>query len=115
MIPLDLLTTLRDLGVVLTPTCAASAGALDAQAHHRSLIFGLHIDAPAGVLTPALREGLRTHKPALLALVEYWEERASIMEFDGGLLRGAAEQLAWACVQESRLTLTGNGGTNAAH
>ena len=35
----------------------------------------------------------------LEALVELWEERAAIMEYEGGLFRGEAEWQAFLCVQ----------------
>jgi hypothetical protein len=34
---------------------------------------------------------------------EEWEERAAIMEFDGGLAREEAEQAAWKLVLKRRL------------
>jgi hypothetical protein len=54
--------------------------------------------APKGVLTPALVDAMRQHKPELHALVEEWSERAAIAEYGGELLREAAERLAWECV-----------------
>jgi hypothetical protein len=84
------------------------------------LSLRLVVDAPAGVLTEELKAALAAHKPRLLALLagvddrtgpagppvsepigpagppgEYdREERAAIMEFDGGLPRQAAEHAA---------------------
>jgi TubC N-terminal docking domain len=81
MTPLELLTTLHGLGVTLTPW-----------------VDRLRVDAPAGVLTDDLRQALRTHKTALLDLVEAFEERAAIAEYCGGLVRTEAEALAWAHV-----------------
>jgi hypothetical protein len=81
MTPLELLTTLRGLGVTLPPW-----------------VDRLRVDAPAGVLTDALRDALRTHKTALLDLIEAFEERAAIAEYCAGLPRVEAEALAWACV-----------------
>ena len=49
------------------------------------------------VLTPALLDVMRQHKPALHALVEEWSERAAIAEYCGGLSRPEAERLAWQC------------------
>ncbi len=57
----ELLTTLRDLGVTLTPGGDQ-----------------LRVDAPAGVLTDELRQAMRTHKAALLDLVEAFDERTAI-------------------------------------
>ena len=75
----------------------------------------LRVDAPAGTITPDLREAMITHKVELLALlaggraptiIEHpgqlspdwrieWEERAAIREIDGGLLREHAEYAAF--------------------
>ncbi len=49
----------------------------------------------AGAMTDDLRADLLTWRPELLA--EY-QERAAIMEFDGGLQRSEAERLAGAAV-----------------
>ena len=56
---------------------------------------GLEIDAPQDALTPDLLERLKVHKGKLVASIERFEERAAIMEFDGGLRRHEAERLAW--------------------
>ena len=57
---------------------------------------------PASLLTDDLRAALRTHKGGLLELLaaehEAFEERAGIMEFDGGLPRAEAEVAARHCV-----------------
>ena len=58
----------------------------------------LRVDAPPGTLTPALRAALREHKTAVLDLLEAFEERAALIEYDGGLPRVEAERLAWACL-----------------
>ncbi len=58
----------------------------------------LRVDAPTGVLTDDMQQAIRTHKAALIELVEEIEERACIGEFCGGLAREEAERLAWACV-----------------
>jgi hypothetical protein len=58
----------------------------------------LMLSDPNGVLTDALRAAIRTHKEAILALLELYEERAGIMEFCGGLPREEAERLAWKVV-----------------
>ena len=33
---------------------------------------------------------------------EWWEERAALIEYDGGLDRAAAEHLAWECLEALR-------------
>ena len=81
MTALELFATLRQLGVTLIPR-----------------VDRLKVDAPQGVLTEELRQAMRTHKTALLDLVEAFEERAAIAEYCGRLPRGEAERLAWACV-----------------
>ncbi len=60
----------------------------------------LRIQDPQHALTDDMRQAIRQHKPALLDLVEQWEERAAIMEYDGRLPRAEAECLAWACLQK---------------
>ena len=56
---------------------------------------GLTIDAPPDALTPELLGRLKAHKAELLTdLNERFEERAAIIEFDAGLSRKEAEQLA---------------------
>ena len=81
MATIESLTVLYEHGVTLTPRGDR-----------------LHVDAPAGTLTLALRAALRTHKAALLDLLEAFEERAAIAEYCGGLSRVEAERLAWQCV-----------------
>jgi hypothetical protein len=76
-----LLSTLHAAGVALT---------LDAGA--------LRYRAPKGVMTPDLLQQLAEYKAALLDLLEAFEERAAIMEYEGGLSQEEAERLAWACV-----------------
>lgn len=56
---------------------------------------GLTIDAPQPALTPSLLARLKAHKADLLTIMERFEERAAIREFDGGLCRLEAERLAW--------------------
>lgn len=56
------------------------------------------VDAPKGVLTDVVRQAIRTHKAVLLDLVEAFEERAAILEYDGRVSRAEAERLAWGCV-----------------
>jgi len=81
-----------------------SALALLQQLHELDVALEPHLDgtlryrAPKGVLTPALLDVMRQHKPELHALVEEWSERAAIAEYCGGLTREAAERLAWECV-----------------
>jgi hypothetical protein len=78
MTPLALFRVLRSAGVILRPDGDR-----------------LHVDAPAGVLTDALRQAMRQQKESLLGLVEWYEERAAIAEYCGGLSRPEAEALAW--------------------
>ena len=48
---------------------------------------------------PRKRQRLLAHSPEeLLKVGVAWQERAAIMEFDGGLVREDAERLAWADV-----------------
>jgi hypothetical protein len=91
MTALDFLEYLESRGVVLTP-------------HGGKLI----VDAPAGDLTPEDRVMLARHKAELLALLTdrttptdlppdwhlAWDERAAILEYDGGHPRERAEALA---------------------
>lgn len=100
MTTLELLTTLHTLGIVLTPTCTYGDVPPGAKASGRPLVFGLHVDAPKGVLTDAVRAALREHKQELLDLVEEWSERAAIAEYCGGVPRADAEALAWHSLVE---------------
>lgn len=84
MTPLALLCTLRDLGVLLTPM---------PDGKH------IHVDAPAGVLTDALRQAIRQHKEALLDIAEWYEERAALLQYDAGLSRVEAEREAWTLLE----------------
>jgi TubC N-terminal docking domain len=70
----------------------------------------LHVSAPAGTLTPALKQALAQDKPVLrtwrqqvaswnVDTRELWEERVAIMEYDGGLPRDDAEWQAYLCVK----------------
>jgi hypothetical protein len=54
------------------------------------------------VLTPALVDAMRQHKQELYALVEAFEERAAIIEYDGRKPCDEAERLAWPCIQSAR-------------
>jgi hypothetical protein len=58
----------------------------------------LAFDAPAGVLGADLLDSMRAGRDDLLAVVERFEERAAVREFDGGLSRVDAERLALADV-----------------
>ena len=60
----------------------------------------LRVEAPADVLSDAMSQAIRTHKEALLSLLELWEERSAIVEYCGDLSRDEAEQVAWQCVLE---------------
>ena len=80
----------------------------------------LRYRAPAGALTPSLRQALATHKVEVLShlrgeavdlpvhvgdwpapWLEAYIERAGIMEFDGGLPRIEAERRAEELVREA--------------
>ncbi len=74
---------------------------LDVRAHGDRIRF-----RPRKAMTPELAERVRAHKPALLAALsaiavvpdqyEAFQERAGIMEYDGGSSRSRAEALALA-------------------
>jgi len=99
MTALELLAELHALGVVLSPTCdQADVPPGVTPATRRPLVFGLHVDAPQGVLTEAHRLAIRTHKAELVELVEAWSERAAIAEYCGRVPRAEAEALAWQCL-----------------
>jgi hypothetical protein len=53
---------------------------------------------PAAAVSPELRARLASQKAALLDVLELFEERAAIMEHDGGLPREEAERRAWESV-----------------
>lgn len=61
----------------------------------------LLIDAPAGMLTNDIVAEVQAHRDDLLALVEQWNERAAIMEYDGGLAREDAERMALSDVLDT--------------
>jgi hypothetical protein len=84
MTPLEVLRALRARGieVVLWPNDT------------------LHCQSEAGLLTPDLVAAMRQHKEALLTILEWYEERCGLLEFDGGMSRPAAEREAWRCVEE---------------
>lgn len=53
---------------------------------------------PVAAVPDALRSEMRLLGAELIALVERFEERAAIMEHDGGLPREEAERRAWESV-----------------
>ncbi|HBH51596.1 MAG TPA: hypothetical protein DDY91_06875 [Planctomycetaceae bacterium] len=57
---------------------------------------GMDVSGPREVLSPSLLERLKEHKADLLDLLQLVEERAALMEFDGGLTRSEADQRALA-------------------
>jgi hypothetical protein len=50
---------------------------------------------PRSAMTPDLLDRLITHKAELIAIIERFEERAAIVEYDGGFSRAEAERRAW--------------------
>src|SRR5262249_10697021 len=79
------------------PTIAFS---LVSNLRSKGVNFAIHneqlaVDAPKGTLTEVLRQAIRQHKEAIIAILEAFEERAAIAEYCGGLSRGDAERLAW--------------------
>jgi hypothetical protein len=54
----------------------------------------LRIQAPDGALIPSLREAIARHRDELLAYVFDLEERAAVLEYDGGYTREDAERIA---------------------
>jgi hypothetical protein len=58
-----------------------------------------------------LAQQLLSRKGAILALLEEWEERAVLREYDGGLPRAEAEALAWIDVFGDGATKTDNSST----
>lgn len=54
----------------------------------------LEIDGPEEALTPGTIAQLKAFKAELIDVLERIEERAAIMEYDGGLDRQEAERLA---------------------
>jgi len=75
-----------------------AALAILAELHHRGASVRVVGDRlryrPVWAVAPELRERMNEHREELLALVEHFEERAAIREFDGGLSRAEAERLA---------------------
>lgn len=90
MSAVDVLQTLRRAGLVLD----VSGSAL--------------LVTPAGKLTDELRSVIRAFKEELVTLVlheddvEAFEERAAIMEFDGGMTRPEAEAAARIVIANAR-------------
>ena len=105
---LTLLTTLADAGTSLSQS-------------HDAGMPTVRVHMASSAWTPALREQMPQHKPALLRLLslvpfqqlvpaetllgwqETYEERAAILEYEAGLSRPCAESDAW---QALRQTLT---------
>ena len=89
----ELLHHLRGAGLVLTVTPAG----------------GLHV-APREALTDDLRAVIRAERDSLVRALdaeaqrEAFEERAAIMEFDGGMTRADAEAAAFALHQAEERT-----------
>jgi len=76
--PFTLLRLLRAMGIALRPDGDR-----------------LSVDITAGNVTPAIHEALHQHKEVLLTMLEWYEERAGILEYDAGLSRAEAEREAW--------------------
>lgn len=55
----------------------------------------LYVEVTTSTLSLALLAALRQHQDALLTLLEWYEERAGILEYAGGLSRADAERDAW--------------------
>ena len=81
--PLALLRLLRAMSVTLRPDGNR-----------------LYVDITAGNVTRAMLEALRQHQEVLLTILEWYEERAGLLEYDGGLSRVEAEREAWILVEE---------------
>ena len=101
----------------MTGTTGTTGIPLENQALHCSRNFitngnnGMDWSAPDGIVTPECvtdatgfcgeRNGLQSPQAAREDLMDAYEERAAIAEFDGGLDCDAAERLAWAEVTDS--------------
>lgn len=59
---------------------------------------------PVAAATPDLRARMVTMKEELIVLVERFEERAAIIEFDAGHPRAEAEERAWASILHSEVS-----------
>ena len=81
--PCALLVSLRDRGIALRPDSNR-----------------LYVDITAGNVTREMLEALRQHKEVLLTILEWYEERAGLLEYDGGLSRTEAEREAWTLMEE---------------
>ncbi|TWT79120.1 hypothetical protein CA13_05180 [Planctomycetes bacterium CA13] len=62
----------------------------------------LAFDAPAGALGDDLIQRMRAQRDELMILVERFEERAAIVEHDGGLSRDESEAVAWEAIATPR-------------
>lgn len=80
--PLALLRLLRDMGIALR---------LDGNR--------LYVDVTAGNVTLEMLEALRQQQDELLTLVETYEERSALLEYDAGLPRAEAEREAWRLLE----------------
>ena len=60
----------------------------------------LYVDITAGNVTREMLEALRQHQEVPLTILEWYEERAGLLEYDGGLSRVEAERAAWTLVEE---------------
>jgi hypothetical protein len=60
----------------------------------------LHCKSETGLLTLDLVAAMRQQKEALLTLLEWYEERAGLLEYDGGLSRTEAEMEAWKQLED---------------
>jgi hypothetical protein len=83
-----LLSELRACGVVLSIT------------PERAIKF----NAPKGVLNNVIMQRIRANREDLLAVLERFEERAAIMEYDGVLARDDAERMALVDVLDKPLS-----------
>lgn len=54
----------------------------------------LHV-SPTSLITDSIRAAIRQTKRDLIDFLEAYEERAAIMEFDGGMTREAADSAAF--------------------
>ena len=81
--PCALLVSLRDMGIAL-----------------RTEGNRLYVDITAGNVTREMLEALRQHQEVLLTILEWYEERAGLLEYDGGLSRAEAGRVAWTLVEE---------------
>ena len=57
---------------------------------------GLAFNAPKGVMTNMIMERIRAQRDELVDLLELFDERAAVAQYDGGLSRSDAERLALA-------------------